>query len=107
MTMKTSEVLRRVREHLGDEGWMWAHERYTCYALDFLYFKARVIGDKDRTRVKRLVRQHLGDAPSLEIWLVDNHGVKFTNTHAYIKKIMATRKAWLTHLIEHYSHKGD
>jgi hypothetical protein len=33
--------------------------------------------------------------------------VRFKFTPAYNKKIMTTRKAWLDHLIEFYSTKGD
>ena len=105
--MKTSEALRRVRGHLGDGGFMYHHERYTCHAIDWAYY-ARLIGDRDRTRLKRLIKVHLGeDIPSLEYWLYRNHQKDITNTPAYLRRIMATRKAWLTHLIEHYEAKGD
>jgi hypothetical protein len=104
--MKTSEVLRRVRNHLSDEGYMHNHERYICFALHRLYLLSS-IGDRDRTRVQSFVRAHLDGCQSLEHWLERHHGKPITNTPAYKKKIMATRKAWLTHLIEHYSHKGD
>lgn len=104
--MKTSEVFRRVRTHLGDENYTKTHQRYICFALHQLYALG-LIGDLDRTRCKRLIRTHLGDAASLEHWLYDNHGIKSAFTRQYIRKIMATRKAWLTHLIEHYEAKGD
>ena len=42
--MKTSEVLRRVREHLRDGGYMRSHERYICYAIEALYFIDKTIG---------------------------------------------------------------
>ena len=105
--MKTSEVFRRVREHLRDEGHMMHYERYICYALDHLYFKKKTIGDRDRTRCKRIVMDLLAPAHSLECWLDTHHRKEITNTPRYKRKIMATRKAWLTHLIEHYEAKGD
>ena len=105
--MKTSEVLRRVRNHLKDGGYMLMHERYICFAIDHLYFFAKTIGDRDRTRLKRLIRTTLGGQSSLEAWLSEKHDIPITNTTAYNEKIMTTRKAWLTHLIEHYEAKGD
>lgn len=104
--MKTSEVFRRVRLHLCDGNYTHTHKRYICNALHYLYLTG-AIGDRDRTRCKRYIRTHLDGKHSLEHWLYDNHGIRFIHTPAYNKKIMATRKAWLTHLIEHYSHKGD
>jgi hypothetical protein len=104
--MKTSEVLRRVLTHLGDENYTRTHQRYICFALHQLYALG-MIGDLDRTRCKRLIRVHLGDAHTLEHWLLEHHGVRPQCTRAYIRKIMVTRKAWVTHLIEHYETKGD
>ena len=104
--MKTSEVFRRVRLHLRDEGHMFSHERYICYALHRLYLLSS-IGDKDRTRCKKYIERHLDGCATLEHWLYQNHRIPSTNTPRYQKKIMATRKAWLTHLIEHYANKGD
>lgn len=106
MKLKTSEVFRRVRLHLRDGGAMQSHQRYICYALDELYLRG-VIGDLDRTRCKRYIRIHLDGKGSLEHWLHDNHGITGMGYQWYNKKIMATRKAWLTHLIEHYEAKGD
>lgn len=104
--MKTSEVFRRVRKHLHDGGNMAVHQRYICFALRQLYQNG-MIGDVDRTRCRRLIYVHLGNQPSLEAWLYNKHGVTLTRTPSYNKKIMATRKAWLTHLIEHYEAQGD
>lgn len=104
--MKTSEVLRRVRIHLVDDGGGMAHQRYICYALSELYLRG-YIGDRDRTRVKRMIRNQLDGAQSLEEWLIANHNIACTNTRKYKTKIMTTRKAWLDHLIEFYSTKGD
>jgi len=106
--MKTSEVFRRIRLHLCDE---WtpdtqSHRRYICYAAHYLYLIS-AIGDRDRTRIKRLIRGHLDGCATLEHWLHQNHNISCARSVRYNKKIMATRKAWLTHLIEHYSHKGD
>lgn len=106
--MKTSEALRRIRLHLCDE---WtpdvpSHKRYICYAAHYLYLLG-AIGDRDRTRVKRVALTLLDGTQTLEHWLYQNHRVSCSGTARYNKKIMATRKAWLTHLIEHYSHKGD
>jgi hypothetical protein len=105
--MKTSEVFRQVHDHLLDEGYMYTHERYICYAIEFLYYKAKTIGDRDRTRCKKIIYNLLGDSGSLEAWLYDNHKIQNTLTPRYIKKVMVTRKAWLTHLINHYQSKGD
>jgi hypothetical protein len=104
--MKTSEVLRRVRVHLVDDGSGMAHHRYICYALSELYMRG-YIGDRDRTRVKRLILSYLDGAQTLEEWLVANHAIACEDTPEYKIKIMATRKAWLGHLIEHYEGKGD
>jgi len=104
--MKTSEVLRRVRKHLVDDDSGMVHHRYICYALSELYLRG-YIGDRDRTRVKRLIHNLLSGAQTLEEWLVAYHGIPYENTREYKIKIMATRKAWLDHLIEHYSTKGD
>ena len=105
--MKTSEALRRVRDHLRDGGYMVAHERWGCYAAEHLYLRGQ-IGDRDRTKVKRVLRKHLDGYSSLEAWLEYNHGIPVAHcTPAKLKKIMATRKAWLTHLIEHYEAKGE
>ena len=104
--MKTSEALRRVREHLKDGGYMIVHERYGCYAAEHLYLRGK-IGDRDRTKVKKVLRKHLEGFSSLESWLEYNHGVPFNYTPARLKKVMTTRKAWLDHLIEFYSTKGD
>ena len=104
--MKTSEVFRKVKAHLRDEGHMHNHERYICFALHRLYL-LHSIGDRDRTRVQRLVRAHLDGCQSLEHWLEVYHRKEITNTPRYKKRIMATRKAWLDHLITHYETKGD
>ena len=106
--MKTSEALRRVRIHLCDD---WtpdtpSHKRYICYAAHILYLSG-AIGDRDRTKVKKLIRVLLGRAQTLEWWLYEHHGISCARTKRYNKKIMTTRKAWLTHLIEHYEAKGD
>jgi hypothetical protein len=66
-----------------------------------------VIGDRDRTRVKKIVRAMLLPQHSLEDWLLKQHNIPCTHTFEYRKKIMTTRKAWLDHLIEHYEAKGD
>ena len=106
--MKTSEILRRVRTHLGDdEIGMTMSRRYCCFAVDYLYYNTRVIRDKDRTRIKKLLLTHLEGKRTLEQWLHDNHDIQYKGTPRYIRKIMATRKAWLTHLIEHYEAKGE
>ena len=105
--MKTSIVLRKVKDHLRDEGFMVFHERYICYAIGWLYYVDASIGDRDRTRVKKLVLTHLEGSPSLERWLERHHGIEMTNTTDYKRKVMATRKAWLDHLIQHYEAKGD
>ena len=106
--MKTSEVLRRVRRQLSNgTGILYSHQRYVCFALEYLYYDAKVIGDRDRTRVKKLLQNHLEGCVSLEDWLQRNKWIEMTNTPYYKRKIMATRKAWLTHLIEHYEAKGD
>lgn len=105
--MKTSEVFRRVRLHLGAGKKDAAnHKRYICHALRELYLRG-MIGDRDRTKGQRLIRAHLEDKGSLEHWLWDKHDIQPRYTNVYIRKIMATRKAWLTHLIEHYEAKGD
>lgn len=105
--MKTSKVLQRVLLHLGDKGFLPVHQKFICSALDFLYYPIGVIGDRDRTRVKKLIRGHLDGEVSLNVWLLNKHGIKPAYTHQYTRKIMATRKAWLAHLIEHYQSKGD
>ena len=105
--MKTSEVFRKVKDHLLDEGYMQHHERYICYAITELYFKKKTIRDKDRVRCKRIVMELLAPASSLEHWLDMHHRKEITNTPRYKRKIQATRKAWLDHLIQHYEEKGD
>ena len=106
--MRTSEVLRRVHTHLrGGEQFIMSHRRSICFAADYLYYEAKVIGDRDRTRVKKIITAMLLPALSLEDWLLLNHGIQYKRTKAYQKKIMATRKAWLDHLINHYEAKGD
>lgn len=105
--MKTSEALRRVREHLGDgEPDMPSHKRFICYATNEAYLRG-YIGDKDRTKVKKLIRTLLGEHRTLEMWLEERGVVDMVYSTRYCKKIMTTRKAWLTHLIEHYESKGD
>lgn len=105
--MKTSEVLRIVRTHLGEGSYgMPSHKRYICYALNALYGRG-MIGDIDRTRVKRFIRVHLDGCSTLEHWLQAKHNIPYEYKTRYTRKIMATRKAWLTHLIEHYEAKGD
>lgn len=106
--MKTSEIFRRVRTHLRTN-WTQitpAHRRYICTALAQLYLNG-VIGDKDRTKGIRVIRGHLDGKHSLEHWLHDNHGISVPYSNDAVRKIMATRKAWLTHLIEHYEAKGE
>lgn len=106
--MKTSEVFKRVRAHLREYAPNRAfHTRYVCYALDYLYYQAKVIGDRDRLRCKRIVWALLDGAQTMEDWLHKKHGIKMTGTKRYRKKIHATRHAWMTHLIEHYQRKGD
>jgi len=105
--MKTSEVFRKVKELLRDEGYMQHHERYICYAIGELYYKRKAIGDRDRTRCKRIITDLLAPAHSLEHWLDLHYRKEITNTPRYKKLIMATRKAWLDHLITHYEARGD
>ena len=106
--MKTSEVFRRVKLHLTDK---WTEltptdRRYICMALTKLYLNG-MIGDRDRTRCRRLIRAHLDNAFSLEHWLWLNHKIHVSYTPADINKSIVTRKAWLDHLITHYETKGD
>lgn len=106
--MKTSEVLRRVRIHLSDgTDNPLSHRIYICYALNYLYFHAGAIGDRDRQRVTKIIEAALHPACTLEHWLLINHDIPLKRTKPYRRKIMATRKAWLDHLIEHYEAKGD
>ena len=106
--MKTSEVLRRVRLHLSDgEEFPVSHRRCICFALEYLYYEAKVIGDRDRARVKKMIESMLLPAVTLDHWLLLNHGIPYQRTKKYRMKVMTTRKAWLTHLIEHYEAKGD
>ena len=106
--MKTSEVFKRVRAHLREYSPKTPfHTRYICYALDYLYYQAKVIGDRDRLRCKRIVWALLGDTNTLEDWLHKRHNIKPTYTKRYRKKLHATRHAWMTHLIQHYQSKGD
>lgn len=105
--MKTSEVFRRVKAHLLDEGFMYPHERYICYTIEHLYYQKKTIGDRDRTRCKRIIMELLAPARSFEQWLDMHHRKDITNTTRYKKRIMATRKAWLDHLITHYETQGD
>ena len=106
--MKTSEVLRRVRTHLYyGRDYSVAHKHFICEALNYLYYAAGVIGDRDRTRVKKIITAMLLPHKTLEEWLEVNHNIACTHTLDYRQKIMATRKAWLDHLIEFYSTKGD
>ena len=106
--MKTSEIFRRVRTHLSDtlKPKTPAHKRYICYALNELYLRG-MIGDVDRTRGKKLVHLYLDGSATIEMWLWKYHDIPFATSPRYKRKIMATRKAWLTHLIEHYEAKGD
>ena len=106
--MKTSEVLRRVHNHLSyARDYAVAHKHFICEALNYLYFEVAVIGDRDRTRVKKIITSLLLPQYTLEDWLEINHNIACTHTLDYRQKIMATRKAWLDHLIEFYSTKGD
>lgn len=106
--MKTSEVFRKVKLHLTDK---WtrdtpADRRYICMAVSKLYFNG-MIGDRDRTRCRRLIMAHLGGKYSLEHWLWVNHNIGVLHTREHINKSIVTRKAWLDHLINHYEAKGD
>lgn len=106
--MKTSEVFRRVRLHLSN-AWtpeLPAHKRYICMALHELYLRG-AIGDRDRTKGRRLIRAHLGGKYSLEHWLWCKHDISVGYNKLDVRKSIVTRKAWLTHLIEHYESKGD
>lgn len=106
--MKTSEVFTRVRAHLREYApENSVHTRYLCYAIEYLYYDVKVIGDRDRTRCLRIVGALLGDAHTLEDWLHRQHNIKPTYTKRYRKKLHVTRCAWLTHLIQHYQSKGD
>lgn len=106
--MKTSEVFSRVRNHLRP--YQLAnpiHTRYLCYAIEYLYYESRVIGDRDRTRVKKIVNDLLAPQHTLEDWLNKTHGVKLTYTKNFRQRMHITRMAWLAHLIQHYEAKGD
>jgi hypothetical protein len=106
--MKTSEVLRRVRLHLSDgEKHVPMHRKYICYALNYLYFDVAAIPDAARWHAKKLIGLQLAPYQTLEEWLNEVHGIPLKKLAASRSKIMATRKAWLTHLIEHYEAKGD
>lgn len=106
--MKTSEVFKRVRAHLREYAPQNpTHTRYLCYAIEYLYYHTKVIGDRDRTRCLRIVNDLLGTSHTLEDWLNKNHGVKLTYTKNFRQRMHITRKAWLTHIIQHYQSKGD
>ncbi len=107
--MKTSEVFKRVRQHLynGKDDCRPTHRHFICEAIKYLYYEAKVIGDMDRTRAQRIIIAELQPHHTLEDWLAKQHKIIPTYTPAYRRKIMVTRKAWLTHLINHYQSKGD
>ena len=106
--MKTSEVFRRLRNHLRPyDPINPTHTRYLCHAIQYLYYEAKVIGDRDRTRCIKIVDGLLAPYHTLEDWLNKTHGVKLTYTNKFRQRMHITRKAWLTHLIEHYEAKGD
>ena len=107
--MKTSEVFKRVRAHLynGKADYRSAHRHFICEAIKYLYYDAKVIGDRDRTRAQKIIIAALQPQHTLEDWLAKQHKIIPTYTPAYRRKIMVTRKAWLTHLINHYQSKGD
>ena len=105
--MKTSEVFALVKENLwnGTREWV-AGNRYICHQLDALC-RMHEISRSDRNRCKRIVSKLLGIDGSLESWLFYVHDIRVLNTAACHRKIQATRRAWLDHLIEHYKAKGQ
>lgn len=104
--MKTSEVFALVKENLWDgTGECAAHNRYIYYQLEELC-RMHEISTNDRNRCKRIVSKLLGINGLLESWLFYKHDIQIKYTTAYYRKVQATRRAWLDHLIEHYRSQG-
>jgi hypothetical protein len=61
--------------------------------------------------VHRELQSLLGDSPSLEFWLQNHHGIRIPrywfNREDTVAKYLATRHAWLDHLIAHHRSLGN
>lgn len=88
--MKTSTALKRTKRNLP---------RDECIGVCAAAHRASV-GHIVHPIISNLLRPYI----YLETWLWAEHGIE----SAYnIRKLQATRRAWLDHLVAHYESKGD
>lgn len=97
--MKTSAALRKTLRYLSD-GVTYEEGKSVriCYAADRA-------GNKVQERVVPIITCLLGRHVYFEDWLKAK-GIKCYGP-ANTRKLQATRKAWLLHLIAEYEAKGD
>jgi len=92
--MKTSEALKLTLAHLWDGGYNYRGEGYICLAA----VEAGV-----GSVVKPIIAKLLGRHATFTAWLLKRGINPWRNS----RKLQATRKAWLQHLIKHYKSIGD
>lgn len=99
MSMKTSEALRRAKQLVyGGEGGTGNDYFHICYAAT-----SAGVGHIVCPIIMNLLRPH----SSLGAWIVDKIGKPLGESQEKMRKLQATRHAWLDHLIAHYEALGD
>lgn len=103
--MRTSEAFAVVKARMAtDRGSVG--EFYVCHAIKFTRGKL----DYDaETRLLRIIEDLLEGEYTLETWLKRRHlkTKRSFHTEPDRARMLATRHAWLDHLIEHYKSIGD
>jgi hypothetical protein len=111
--MKTSEVFKRVKEHLAKD----LHEAYNrsgkekfiCIAITTAAAHTKRITEEDRSRCTAIVESRLEGTYTMEGWLVDRGCIPEYELcdRATKDRIQAHRHAWVDMLIAEFEAKGD
>jgi hypothetical protein len=121
--MKTSTVLKIVKEHLAkyykDTAYDTRpdHERklsqYICFAAENAEYRQH-ISTQDSIRIKTLMKDMLFPYDSLEEWLEEVHHIHEPGLNdswqeyiTYCDKMQITRHAWVDNMIIKFINKGD
>ena len=109
--MKTSEVFKRVKEHLAEtyEETTFRKEKFICIAIAIAAGRSKRITEADRSRCTEIVESRLEGTYTLEGWLVDKNCIPDYElcSHGTKDRIQAHRHAWVDMLIAEFKSKGD
>jgi hypothetical protein len=109
--MKTSEVFKRVKEHLAEtyEETTFRKEKFICIAIAIAAGRSKHVTEADVERCGGIVESRIQGMYTLESWLESKGCIPDYSLCGRTTKdrIQAHRHAWLDMLIAEFESKGD